>query len=248
MDLKQALSFPFDDDDWVTKAGISVLIFLIGLIFFWLIIPYWLAIFVSYGYTFEVAKRVRDNHPEPLPGWKDYQAYLGRGFRLYVGYFITYLPSLIVMIPAYAAFFGVFLLPAFGASISEEAGLIAFVVAGIGASLAFSCLYIVFIAYLILISFNMFGAMVRFMDREEISVFLEFKQNIKLVTEDQSLMVTLILFAFVGYGITMVLSSTGIGYFAVPFFYMYFYGHLTGQFAKAVAARNSSQPAVQPGV
>lgn len=87
MDIGRAITFPFQDSEWVKKVLIGGLITLIPII----------GGFVVYGYILEVARRVYLDDPQVLPEWgEDFGGFLVRGFVLYVGLLVWMLPFLIV--------------------------------------------------------------------------------------------------------------------------------------------------------
>lgn len=81
MDFGLAFSYVFQDRDWLKKVGIVSLISLIPV----------LGQLVLIGWSLNIAKRVIDRHPEPLPE-VDFGGDLGRGFSAFVIGFVYSLP------------------------------------------------------------------------------------------------------------------------------------------------------------
>ena len=99
--LQKLLGFPFRGPDWKTRLGIGVLVALAG----WVvpILP-WL---VLTGYAIQIARQVAIEGREPeLPPWSDWATYLIDGFKVSLARFLMSLPIVLVMLFAYALFFG----------------------------------------------------------------------------------------------------------------------------------------------
>ena len=60
MDFGKAFSYVFDDSDWLKKVGLGGLIYLVPILNF-----------AAAGYSLEVAQRVINDDPRPLPEWSD---------------------------------------------------------------------------------------------------------------------------------------------------------------------------------
>ena len=58
MDITRALSFPFDDEDWIVKFAVGSLMSLVGVF-----LP-----FILLGYQVNVARNVIRGKKRPLPG------------------------------------------------------------------------------------------------------------------------------------------------------------------------------------
>ncbi len=92
MDFGLAFSYLFKDPDWFKKIVIVALIGLIPIVG-------WLVVF---GWCLNIAKRVMNNHPDPLPE-VDFGADLARGFYGFVIAFVYTLP-----ISVLSGIFGIF--------------------------------------------------------------------------------------------------------------------------------------------
>lgn len=91
MDFGLAFSYVFQDKDWLRKVGIVALISLIPI----------LGQLVLIGWSLNIAKRVIERHPQPLPE-VDFGGDLGRGFSAFVIAFVYSLP-----ITLFALVFGI---------------------------------------------------------------------------------------------------------------------------------------------
>ncbi len=82
MDIGRAFTFVFDDEEWIKKILVGGLLSLIPLV----------GSFIVYGYMLEIVSRVYSDAEEPLPQWDDMGGYLARGFFLWIGVLIWFLP------------------------------------------------------------------------------------------------------------------------------------------------------------
>ena len=100
--LGAVLKFPFEDENWIGKLAVAVVIILIGFIPLINILSF--ALFLGYGA--EITRRIAVEGEEPsLPGWEDFSAYFKDGFRLLGLYAIYTLPVVLLMTVGYFAMF-----------------------------------------------------------------------------------------------------------------------------------------------
>lgn len=91
-DLKQYLTFPFEDEKWLTKFLISM-----GISFAGFIIPI-VPIFFLYGYCAALAKEMIADGKQPfLPEWEEWGDFFMDGLRLFGVWFCYSLPGLILI-------------------------------------------------------------------------------------------------------------------------------------------------------
>ena len=88
MDIGAAFTFIFSDSDWLKKAGIAALVFLIPLV----------GPILLLGWGLEITRRVISYDPSPLPGWDDFSAYLTKGIQAFVVNLVYLLPGILVAI------------------------------------------------------------------------------------------------------------------------------------------------------
>lgn len=98
MDFGKALTFMFQDPNWVAKLGIGILVTLAGIVFSPVLIGF-VAVFVLTGYTIDVVRNVLDGKEYPLPDWQDWGGFLTRGLKLFGVMIILALPFIPIMIP-----------------------------------------------------------------------------------------------------------------------------------------------------
>ncbi|MCS6992899.1 MAG: DUF4013 domain-containing protein [Anaerolineales bacterium] len=87
MDFGRAFSYAFEDADWLKKAGIAALVFLIPVVG-----PIILA-----GWGLEIMRRVIKDEPVLLPDWSDFGGFVGTGFKGVVVQLAYSLPLLLVV-------------------------------------------------------------------------------------------------------------------------------------------------------
>jgi hypothetical protein len=89
MDIGLAFSFPFQDEEWVTK------LILVGVI---LIIPV-LGIILALGWTLAITRAVIRGEAEPLVGLSDFADLLTLGFKAFLISLIYALPIVVLSVP-----------------------------------------------------------------------------------------------------------------------------------------------------
>lgn len=85
MSFMEALSFPFQDKNWVTKFAIAIVALFIPILG-WLVLA---------GYGVRVVRNVQNNVNE-LPEFDDFGSDLSRGFMAFLGGLIYAIPSIIL--------------------------------------------------------------------------------------------------------------------------------------------------------
>jgi hypothetical protein len=99
MDFGKALTFMFQDPNWVSKIGIGILVLLVGIVLSPVLIGL-AAMFILTGYTLDVVRNVLDGKEYPLPEWQGWGGFFVRGLKL-VGVIIVWaLPFILILIPA----------------------------------------------------------------------------------------------------------------------------------------------------
>jgi hypothetical protein len=89
MDIGQALSFIFDDEQWVGKLLIGALISLIPIF----------GGFAVMGYAVAVLRNVEENRARPLPKWDRLGDYFVDGLLVWAATFVYSIPLLVLMCP-----------------------------------------------------------------------------------------------------------------------------------------------------
>lgn len=89
MDIGLAFSFPFQDEEWVTKLILAAVLMLIPV----------LGIIVVLGWTLAITRNVIKGEAEPLAGWSDFSEFLTLGFKASLVTLVYSLPIIVVSIP-----------------------------------------------------------------------------------------------------------------------------------------------------
>jgi hypothetical protein len=85
MDIGKAFTFPFEDDDWLTKLFLGAIVSIVPILnFAW------------GGYTVDLMRNVIDGVERPLPGWSDFGDKFVKGFIIWIAGFIYALPVFII--------------------------------------------------------------------------------------------------------------------------------------------------------
>jgi hypothetical protein len=226
MDFTRALTFPFEDDDWLSKLGLGLLIGLIPIIGSPLAVQ---------GWSFQLAQAVKRGDPTPMPDWSDFGGKLGKGLMVWLASFIYQIPTVIV----FCVLWAVFLLPAMTGDEDLQAAL-----AGVAGIIAVCCFCVV-ILYAIAASLVYIAGYLRYMDNDsEFGTFFQFGDNIALLRENIGDFGMFIVYMFLAGLIASAVTgiTLGLGGLLAGPFMMYFGGHLTGQLATKVSS--ASAPAV----
>ena len=87
MDFDKVFAFFSEDDNWIQKIGIAAVLLLtqIGTI-------------AVMGWAAEIAKRVTNNRPDPIPEWDDIGKYFITGFKLIGVSLVWFLPPALLVI------------------------------------------------------------------------------------------------------------------------------------------------------
>lgn len=97
MDFAKSFSFVFNDADWIKKVALVGLVSLIPVV----------GMFVLYGWSLQIAKKVIRRHEEPLilPEL-DFGTQLALGFKYFVLTLVYALPMFVIMIPMFVVVAG----------------------------------------------------------------------------------------------------------------------------------------------
>lgn len=135
MDINKALTFPTEDERWITKLAIGALLFILS----FLIIP----IFFIYGYMIQLMRNVMAGIEKPLPEWGDWGKLFMDGLNMFIAGLVYTLPISLALCCSLA-----FFLPS-----ANMEGDAAEIMAGIGvlAMVGMSCIVFIFALALMVI-------------------------------------------------------------------------------------------------
>lgn len=111
MDINKALTYVFDDERWVTKSLIGLVLSVLG----FLIIP----LFFVQGYLVWIVRNVMDGLEFPLPEWEEWGKMFMDGLNLFVALLVYSLPAVLLLVCG-----SLFFLPA-GLAEGDVAGALA---------------------------------------------------------------------------------------------------------------------------
>ncbi len=212
MDLMRALSFPFDDRDWLSKTIVGALMMILGTV-----LP-----FIPLGYQLYVTREVVRGHSRPLPGASDLGVTLSEGL-------IAFVASLIYALPVWLL--GCCLvLPGVLLDGSNTGSLLMLCLS--------LCLGTLALVYGLLAGVLFLVGMIRYAQEGDFVAFLRFGE---LWTEARAhsdilieLVIYLLVLGVVGSVVTALLAITIIGVPVALFFLSVASGHLIGQAGRAM--------------
>lgn len=212
MDYGKAISYVFEDKDWVTKILLGGVIFAVPILNF-----------AAFGYALEVLRNVSLGKEKPLPDWDDIGDKFVKGFLFFVSLIIYGLPLIIIafIFITIAILLGI----AFGSNSSDIAGGL---IAGI------SCLgYIFYLAYGLFIALILPEIAINFSKNYKIKDAIDIKNAWHNTKENIG---TIIIILLISYAINAV-AGFGIIFFVIGVFFTSFLAylmvfHLYGQLAK----------------
>lgn len=89
MDVRQALTFVFKDEEWIKKVLLGILISLVPIF----------GQFALVGYMLAIIRNVKSGDPRPLPDWSEVVQYFVEGLKLWVVNMVYSLPALVLSCP-----------------------------------------------------------------------------------------------------------------------------------------------------
>jgi len=95
MDIGKAITFIFEDPEWLKKVAIGTGLMLVGLIFSVLLIGL-IPLIVVTGYTVLLVRNVMDGVEHPLPEWEDWGDLFVRGLKLFLILLIWAIPLIFI--------------------------------------------------------------------------------------------------------------------------------------------------------
>jgi hypothetical protein len=207
MDFTRALSFPFDDDDWIVKFVVGTLMTLAGFI-----LP-----FILLGYEVNVARHVMRGKERPLPGTDNIGEVIADGLMALIAGLIYAIPAIVL-----------------GCILAFMGGLLGN--SDLGGTL-FACLTCCmsgfFILYGIVATALFWMGVIRYAETGNFSEFLRFSDLWDDVRANLGTLIGLLLYSIV-LGLLVSVASiflaiTCVGIPALTFYSQVVSGHLIGQ-------------------
>ena len=219
MDVNKALTFVTEDDRWVTKILIAVVIFILSIF----IIP----IFFLYGYMIQIIRNVMDGVENPLPEWDDWGTLFKDGIALFVAGIVYTLPIWLLMCCSFA-----FFIPAAGTE-----GDMAEIMAGIGTLSMFVmfCIMFIFIIALMLIGP---AISIQYAREDNLSACFQFSEVIGIARDNiGDILIALVVVFAVSFVISLVSWIPIVGWIvalAGNAYIIFVTGHMYGQIGAKV--------------
>lgn len=219
MDFGKALTFPFEDDEWLPKLGIATVVSWIPIVNFAL-----------GGWMIALIRNIKNNDEMPLPAWDDFGGFFMKGLLMAVAYFIYYIPGGVLI---GGGSFGL----SYGSS-GEDGAAIALIIG--------ACCLCIGLLILIAAMLTYFGGLIRFADTESFGTFMEFGANFGLVRDNLSPFLMALLYYILGSILLSIVAAIplGLGYLVLTAVMTYFGGHLLGQVASQVGSAGDAMPAM----
>lgn len=193
MDIGKAFTFPFEDDEWLTKLFLGAIVSAVPILnFAW------------GGYTVDILKNVIDGNPRPMPDWSDFGDKFVKGFFIWAAGFIYSLPAIIIAcLPL-----SLLIIP-ISSEISTESVTSpdAWASAFTGIGIIFLCLLVL---YLLVFSFYFPAVYIHFAQKGTFGSCFEIGEIIKIVSKNTSKYITAWLVAILGgivVGIIVMIAS-----------------------------------------
>lgn len=215
MDINKALTYPMDDDRWITKLLIGVLLMILSSF----IIP----TFFVYGYMIQIIRNVMDDVENPLPEWDDWGKLFKDGFNLFVAGLVYTLP---IWLLTCCSVFAI-VLPAM-----SEGGDAAAILAGIGslAIIVISCLIIIFAIALMLIGP---AISIQYAREDNLSACFKFSEIIGIARDNVGdiviAIIVLVMISFLFFFVNIVPVIGSLIWLATNAYVLFIAAHLYGQ-------------------
>lgn len=207
MDFVRAMSFPFDDDDWIVKFVVGTLMTLVGFV-----LP-----FIPLGYQINVARKVMRHNSRPLPGTDEIGQVVADGLMGFVGGLIYALPAILVSC--------VFFVPM---AVMDDSGVGGFLLICL-----WLCVTGIMIVYGVVAAALYWMGVIRYAETGNFSEFMRFGELWYDVRQNIGTLVMLLVYGIVLLLIMSIVvpiaSFTCIGLPVAVFYSQVVTGHLVGQ-------------------
>jgi len=234
VEFGKALTYPFDDDEWLSKLGIAVAVSLIQLV-----IPV-IGLAPLYGWQVRLIKNVKDGVELPLPAWDDFGDYVMKGLMVLGAYILYQLPTLLFWCV------GAIVITASGGGMAAalEGGADPEALGPV-VGVLMACCGCLAIIYSIVAGATFAGGLLRFADTETFNTFMEIGTNLGLVRDNLGAFIMALIYIILGM-VLLVLASIvtlGLGSILLTAAMTYFSGHILGQLAMQIEQGGEPAPA-----
>jgi hypothetical protein len=214
MDITRALSFPFDDDDWIVKFAVGSLMSLVGIF-----LP-----FILLGYQVNVARNVIRGKKRPLPGTNNVGEVVADGLMAFIAGLVYAIPGIVI-----------------GCILAFTGGLLGNSSLGGTLFLCLSCCLGTFlILYGIVATALYWMGVIRYAEAGNFSEFMQFSDLWDDVRSNWGVLLGLLIYSLALILMASVLLPfslilCGVGEFIVIFYAQVVNGHLVGQAGLEIA-------------
>ncbi len=230
MDIAKSLTYIFDDERWITKSLIGVVMTILSIF----IIP----IFFVEGYMVHIVRNVMAGEEHPLPEWHDWGKLFMDGINLFIALLVYTLPIWLLMCCGALVF-----APA-AVTEGDVSGLFASM--GVVAGAGLSCLLLLFgIAIALLTP----AVTIQYARTDSLSACFQFSEIINMTRDNLSNIIIALLVLF---GVSLGLSVIGviplIGWLialAAGTYLTFVSGHLFGQIGAIIGGSGKEK---DPGI
>ena len=208
MDITRALSFPFDDDDWIVKFVVGSLMSLVGVF-----LP-----FIPLGYQVKVARNVMQGQKRPLPGMDNVGEVVADGLMAFIAGLVYAIPGIVL-----------------GCILAFAGGLLGNSSLGGTLFLCLSCCLGTFLILYGIVAAALFGmGVIRYAESGNFSEFMQFRDLWEDARSNMATLLGLLIYLLVLGLLAAVLLPfslvlCGVGEFIVIFYAQIVSGHLIGQ-------------------
>ena len=229
MNIGKALSYPFEDKEWLSKVGMGILVSIVPILnFAWI------------GYIIELMRRVMNGEALPLPGWDNLGKKFMDGLMLFLAGLVYALPIILLAgIPT-----AIMVVPAILSGSNTSQDLVNAVAAAGG--FVGLCLACVFILYALALSVAYPAIYIEYMEKGTFSSCFNFKDMLARVRKNAGAFFTawgVYLGVSIGASIASAFVGTILGWIpclgqmvaivvglASGMYVLLVYGHLFGQY------------------
>ncbi len=220
MNFSRAFSYIFEDRNWPTKLGMTLLVTAAALLLTPVIIGLGVWTIVL-GYQSDLVRNWRAGSSHPLPQWGQWESHLRTGANILAATIVYNLPN--VLVSCCVAFVG----PSIAGTFT-----------GMGTTLLSVCCVIPLLLIYNLIAWPMLAlGMALYQDEGRIGVYFEFSRLFALVREHSNLTIQYLLTSACAGLIFALLSATIIGAIGALALSVPVMGALTGQYTVRIVGR-----------
>jgi hypothetical protein len=214
MDITRALSFPFDDNDWIVKFVVGSLMSLVGVF-----LP-----FILLGYQVNVARNVIRGKKRPLPGMDNVGEVVADGLMAFIAGLVYAIPGIVV-----------------GCILAFSGGLLGNSSLGGTLFLCLSCCLGAFLILYGIVAAALYSmGVIRYAETGNFSEFMQFSDLWEDARSNIGTLLSLLIYSLVlgllaGVLLPFSLILCGVGEFIVIFYAQIVSGHLIGQAGLEIA-------------